>query len=111
MTDGIEGGERAERNKLALTLTAAAGIAGVGAFFATGGLAVLAGAIAVICLAGSVLANAAPGETPFDEYCQECDERIALASENVAVTQSREAVPGTHWRQTIAADRQPGRRR
>src|SRR4051812_3476121 len=103
MTEGIEDVEQAERVKLTLTLTVAAGIAGVGAFLASVGLAVLAGAIDTLCLARRVLTNVAPSETPFDEYCQECDERIALASESIALKQGQEAMQDRHWQQAIAA--------
>ena len=111
MTEDIDNGEQAERNTLALTLTVAAGIAGVGALLVTGGLSILAGALAVACLAGSVLANAAPSETPFDEYCQACDERIALPSDGIAVTQGQEVGQTRHWRQTVSANRQANRSR
>ena len=111
MTDDIDTGGQAERNTLALTLGVAAAVAGVGACFASGGLAILAGALAMICLAGSVVANASPPETPFDDYCRECDEGMAAASEGGGVTLSQESGPSHRWRQSVAAGRTASRTR
>ena len=111
MTDDIDTSGQAELNALAMTLGIAAAVAGVGACFASGGLAILAGALAMFCLAGSVVVNASPPETPFDEYCRECDEGMTAASEGSGVSLSQEAGVSHRWRQSVAAGRQAGRRR
>ena len=111
MTDDTDTIGQTERNTLALTLGAAAVVAGVGACFASGGLTIFSGVLAVICLAGSVVVNASPPETPFDEYCRECDEGMAAASEGGGVTLSHEAGPSHRWRQSVATGRQASRRR
>lgn len=112
-----DAGEQTERNPLGTAFAVAGLAASIAAFTATGGLAILAAAVAVLCLAGSVAASLAPCETPFERYCEECDQVAAVQDgQEDSIGPARQGEPsrsqiGHHWRQTIAASRAADRSR
>ena len=83
----------------------------VGAIMASGGLAILAGAIAVGCLAGSIGISVAAAESPGERYESECGEAPSGTSTRPPGAPGQEAGQGHHWRQTVAASRCGSRRR
>lgn len=109
--------EQRERVALDSALTVAALAACVVAISASGGLAIVAGAVAALCLAGSVAASLSPRETPFEEFCRECDQVAAVqAGQEISEGLAQEAEHlrlglGHHWRQAVAASNPTGRSR
>lgn len=106
-----------DRNALGTAMTVAGLAASVVTVIASGGLAILAGVVAVSCLAVSVAASLSLSETPFEEYCRECDQVAALREgqevSNSETWQAEHSRAGLshHWRQTVAAMDTAGRSR
>lgn len=74
------------------------------AILSSGGLAFLGGAVAVLCLAGSVAASVSPGGTEGERYFGECDDAPTPdTTDEPAISQ--EAGQCHRWRQTVATSR------
>ena len=80
------------------------------AVFASGGLAILAGAIAIGCLVGSLAVSVFPRESPCERYLRGCEETPAIAVEaEPGISQGQETGQSHHWRHFVAAKTQAGR--
>ena len=80
------------------------------AVFASGGLAILAGTIAVACLAGSVVVSVLPRESPCERYFRESEAAPGITERvEPSISQVQETGQSQHWRHSVAAGHEASR--
>ncbi len=104
--------ESTERDSISLSLNLIGLAACVATALASGGLAVIAGAVALACLAGSFAASQMTSESPCERSWRECSEAPAtVAAVERGISQGQDGGQSHHWRQSVESSRTACRRR